>query len=93
MPDERANYTAFVPQGENRRETARLLVDLANEHGIDQSSIRSTNRGFDITDELADLLYDESEIEDDDESTDAADAEPETTDAADAKTDPPKKRK
>ena len=50
----------FVPNGESRKETAVLLVGTAAEYGIDQRAIRATSGGFYISDELADLLYDES---------------------------------
>lgn len=72
MTFERSGLSAFVPKGDDRRATARSLVELANEHGIPQTSIQSANDGFYITDELADVLYDEST---DDESTDEAPAE------------------
>lgn len=57
----------FVPNGESRRETAILLVGTADEYGIGQESIRATSAGFYITEELADLLYDESQPEPDPE--------------------------
>lgn len=55
------NTTVFVPNGDNRRETAILLVGTAREFGIDQRSIRTASGGFYITEDLADVLYDESE--------------------------------
>lgn len=63
MINERADYSAFVPAGDNRRETARILVELADKHGISQEAIQSTNRGFNVTDEIADLLYSGEEPE------------------------------
>lgn len=61
----RAKTDVFVPNGPNRQETAVLLVGTADEHGIDQRSIRSVSSGFYITEELADLIYgaDETELE------------------------------
>lgn len=49
----------FVPNGENRRETAIMLVGAADEYGVSQRSIRTTSTGFFITRELADILGDE----------------------------------
>lgn len=99
--NERADYTAFVPAGENRRETARALVDLANANGIAQTSIQSTHGGFNVTDEVADLLYaevDDTEADDTeaaDPHTDSVSGNPDTapTAKAPAKTAPTKKRK
>lgn len=53
----------FVPENtmDTRKETAVLLVGTAREFGISQRSIQSTYGGFWITQELADVLYDESE--------------------------------
>lgn len=62
-----SEYPAFVPSGENVRETARMLVEAADEHGISQRAIRATNGGFDITEELADVLG-EADVEDLDEA-------------------------
>lgn len=60
-------HTAFVPDGAgrglSRRDTAVLLVGTADEHGIDQHSIKMVQGGFRITEELADVLYDESETQ------------------------------
>lgn len=71
-----SNYTAFVPAGDDRRATARMLVDAADENGISQRAIRSANLGFDITEELADVLGGVEEPTEDpteDPSEDAAD--------------------
>lgn len=57
MTFEHPDKPAFVPKGDDRRATARVLVDLADEHGISQSSIQSANDGFYISEELADLLH------------------------------------
>jgi hypothetical protein len=54
-------HTAFVPNGDSRKDTAILLVGTALEHGIDQHSIRTVSGGFRITEELADVLYSDSE--------------------------------
>lgn len=56
MTNTRRNYSAFVPQGDDRRETAKTLVDAARANGIDQRSIQSAQGGFNITEELADVL-------------------------------------
>lgn len=68
MTFERPGLGAFVPKGDNTTETATLLVNLADKHGIDQRSIQVANDGFYITEELADLIY-----EDDDEETTVGD--------------------
>lgn len=59
--------SVFVPNGDSRQETAILLVGTADEYGIDQRSIRAVSGGFYVSDELASVLYDES-----DEQTDEA---------------------
>lgn len=84
MPNARANYTAFVDQGEDRRETARFLVATAREHGIDQRSIQSTHGGFNITEELADVIYSDAE---DDETTEPPETSDEGSAEKPAKTD------
>lgn len=50
------DYTAFVPDGDSRQETAVLLVGTADEFGIHQRSIQPTRGGFNITDEMAEAL-------------------------------------
>ena len=85
MTFERPGLSAFVPKGDDRRATARALVELADEHNIPQTSIQSANDGFYITDELADVLYDEGT--EDDETVD------ESTDEAPAETAPTKKKR
>lgn len=56
--------TAFVPNGDSRQNTAILLIGSAREHDMDDSLvIRATQGGFFISDELADVLYDEPEDE------------------------------
>lgn len=49
----------FVPDGPSRRETAILLVGTAAEHGLRDDSVHASQNGFWITDDLADILYDE----------------------------------
>ena len=51
-----STHAAFVPDGDSRTETARLLVTTARDNEIDQASIQATQGGFNITEELADLL-------------------------------------
>lgn len=50
----------FVPNGLSRRETAILLVGTADEFGLPQRDIKARMGGFEITEELADVLYTES---------------------------------
>lgn len=99
MSTERANYTAFVPNGDSRQETAIILVGTAEEHGIDQRSIQATRGGFNITEELADVLYDEStpdetpnEVPAKKASASKAAVSDESPDAAPAKTAKKKKK-
>lgn len=60
--------SAFVEStGADRRETAIILIGTAREAGLDdQHHVKSTTGGFYISDELADVLYDE-DAEDDEE--------------------------
>ncbi len=90
MTYERKGLSAFVPKGDDRRATAKALVDLADEHGISQESIQSANDGFYITEELADLLYDESD-EAPEETTEPVTENPDEAPADSAPTN--KKRK
>lgn len=55
------SHPVFVPAGlqGSRRDTAVVLVGTAREFGIHQSAIKRTATGYDITTELADVLYDE----------------------------------
>lgn len=53
----------FIPDGDSRRDTAVLLVGTAEEHDIDQSTIRATTGGFWINEALADLIYGDDEPE------------------------------
>lgn len=74
-------HTAFVPDGDSRKDTAVLLVGTAEEYGIDQSSIKAVQGGFRITEELADVLY-----------SDTKESEPETEpETAPVKDETPKK--
>lgn len=50
----------FVPNGADREETAVLLVGTAREFGLSQRSIRVTVGGFKISEELADLIYEDN---------------------------------
>lgn len=72
MTFERSGLQAFVPRGDDIRATARTLVELADANGIAQTSIQASNDGFYITDELADLLYDEGKPEPEDAPADSA---------------------
>jgi hypothetical protein len=56
-------HTAFVPNGDSRKDTAVLLVGTAAEYGIDQHSIKTVSGGFRITEELADVLYSDTKTE------------------------------
>lgn len=72
MSNERMNYTAFVPNGDSRKDTLTILLGTAAEHGLDARNIKSSpsRDGFRITDELADVLYE------DDQPTDTSDEAP-----------------
>jgi hypothetical protein len=49
--------TAFVPEGDSRRDTAILLLGAALDAGLDDSaSVASTQGGYWISDELAEAL-------------------------------------
>lgn len=65
MTFEKSNLPAFVPNGDSVRDTAILLVNLADKHGIPQTHIQVANDGFYISEELADLIGED----DDDETT------------------------
>lgn len=47
----------FVPNGDSSRETAILLVGTAREYGISQRAIKKVSGGFQISDELADIVF------------------------------------
>lgn len=68
--------TAFVEStGADRRETAIILIGTARENDLDDARhVRATTGGFYISDELADILYDE----DADEGEEVSGNEPET---------------
>jgi hypothetical protein len=56
--------TAFVPDGESRRDTAIILIGSAREYGLDDAkAVQAARGGFYISDELADLLNAEQEAE------------------------------
>lgn len=55
----RGGLTAFVPNGDNRKNTAILLVGLVRENGLTHRSIQATPSGFYVSDELADILESE----------------------------------
>jgi hypothetical protein len=55
----------FIPNGDSRTDTAVLLVGTAEEYGIDQSTIRATNGGFWINEALADLIYEDEVVPED----------------------------
>lgn len=60
----RHGLTAFVPDGDSRRDTAIILIGAAREHNLDDArAVQAAPGGFYISDELADLLYDEQEPE------------------------------
>lgn len=56
-------HDVFVPNGDSAQETAALLVSTADEFNLDQRSIKATQRGFLVTEALADLIYGEAEAE------------------------------
>lgn len=70
---DRTTHPNFVPDNTagSRQETAVLLVGTADEFGVPQRDIASTQGGYWISDTLADVLYDEAE--------DEAEAEPKKT--------------
>lgn len=70
----------FVPSPpEERAATAAFLVESANDNGISQRHIQFANRGFYISDALADVVY-----ADDTETPDPADAGPGNTGSTDS---------
>lgn len=68
----------FVPNGDNRRNTLILLLGTAEEFGIDAHAVKSDSKrtGFYITQELADVLYEDGGVEEI-EVVEAPDDEPE----------------
>jgi hypothetical protein len=55
-------YTAFVPNGDSRRNTAIVLIGTAQEKGLDDSAeVVAVNGGFYISDALADALGEDQE--------------------------------
>lgn len=74
----RFERTAFVPDVGQRKETAILLVGTAKEAGIDPRSIKMVQGGFWITEELADLVFEDGGAEAQTEEVQTAqDPEPE----------------
>lgn len=62
--------TAFVPNGGSRRDTAIILVGTARDHGIDQRSIRAVQGGFYVSEDLAEVLFNEEALEEETENPD-----------------------
>lgn len=52
-----SDSTVFIPNGDNRQDTAVLITGTAAEYGIDQRTIRAASGGFFVNDALADILY------------------------------------
>jgi hypothetical protein len=54
--------SVFIPDGGDRKATAYVLVEAAEQNGLPQSHVRSdaSRRGFWISDALADIVYDDS---------------------------------
>lgn len=75
-------HVALVPFGDSQEETARYITQTADKHGISQDSVKVGTSGFLVTEELADVLYDEDEAQ----ATEPASESPETPDKAPAKT-------
>ena len=76
----------FIENGEDRRETAVLLVGTAQEFMIPASDILPTPKGFWITERLADILVDEGVLAAEDVHEDAV----ESPDETDEQPNPPK---
>ena len=64
----------FIPQGDDRQETASILVGTAEGFDISTRDILSAPRGFWVTERLADLLVDEGIIEAPEPEADPAEA-------------------
>jgi hypothetical protein len=65
-----SEHVVFIPNGDSRRDTAQLLIGVADEYGIDPSAVFAEREGFSITEELQDALtkaYDEYDEADDEE--------------------------
>jgi hypothetical protein len=71
--------TAFVPNGDNRQDTAVYLLAAAKDHGMDETRVvAATQGGFYISDALADALGEEPEVTTEDADPTAPAAEPVT---------------
>lgn len=74
----KTTHPFFISNGEDRKETATLLVGTADEYDIDQRDIRMVRGGFRISEALADALGLDTSDEDETEDWDNQDApEPE----------------
>ena len=75
--------TAFVPNGDSRRDTAVLLLDAARDNGLDETrAVVAAQGGFYVSDDLADALggaqeEDTSEADESTEPTNEPEGEPE----------------
>jgi len=58
----------FVANGENRRETAQVLVGTAEEYGVDQDDIFATQDGFRISQAMSDAMA-KAEVDDLEDAT------------------------
>jgi len=82
----KGGLTAFDPNGDSRRETATLLIGAARDADLDDARhVRATQGGFYISDELADLLYDEQDSE---QAEETVQAEPEVSGNPDPEPEP-----
>lgn len=52
----KTTHPYFVPNGDDRKQTAVLLVGTADEYGIDQREIRTARGGFRISENVANAL-------------------------------------
>lgn len=62
--------TYFVPNGDSRQDTAVLLVGTAREYGISQRSVKAVQGGFNISEELANIVFDDEDLADDEPADD-----------------------
>lgn len=66
-----SGMTAFVPNGESRKDTATLLLGAALDNGLDETrAVVAVQDGFYISDELADALGGEGEHDVDEPDSD-----------------------
>lgn len=91
MTQTRRKYSAFIPHQGDPQGTAQVLVQTARENEIDQRSIQAAQGGFNVTEELADVLYEVDysgdDLDDLDDDPDAADPDPVDPDAESDKSD------